>query len=107
MKLLRGRREEPGNEATSYVCTYVQPSRAPPPFDCKLEIMVGRNTFTLDEVMNELDGMEDDSEDDFDGYLDLDTDEREERGEKSANLDVRAHNKRGEVRIWMWGQISR
>ena len=32
--------------------------------------------------MNELDGMEDDSEDDFDGYLDLDTDEREERGEK-------------------------
>ena len=58
--------------------------------------MAGRNTFTLDEVMNELDGMEDDSEDDFDGYLDLDTDEREKRGEKSANLDVRARNTRGE-----------
>ena len=44
-----------------------------------LEEMAGRDTFSLDEVMNELDGMEDDSEDDFDRYFDLDTDERERR----------------------------
>ena len=45
--------------------------------------MAARDVFTLDDVMNELDAddlFEDESEDNFDGYLDADSDgERDER----------------------------
>ena len=52
--------------------------------------MVARDVFTLDDVMNELDAddlFEDESEDDFDGYLDTDSDgERDERDERDLDI---------------------
>ena len=56
--------------------------------------MAARDVFTLDDVMNELDAddlFEDESEDDFDGYLDADSDgERDERDERDMG-DERDH----------------
>ena len=58
--------------------------------------MAARYVFTLDDVMNALDAddlFEDESEDDFDGYLDADSDgERDERDERDMgderDLDI-------------------
>ena len=57
--------------------------------------MAARATFTLDEVIDELDGSdlfeEDESEDDFDGYLDDDDVEYEremEETEQTGDLDI-------------------
>ena len=56
--------------------------------------LAARYVFTLDDVMNELDAddlFEDESEDDFDGYLDADSDgERDERDERDMG-DERDH----------------
>ena len=63
--------------------------------------MAARDVFTLDDVMNELDAdelFEDESEDDFDGYLDADSDgERDERDmgderDHTEDLDVGGEN---------------
>ena len=52
--------------------------------------MAERATFTVDEVLEEIDELEDDSDDDFDGYIDseLDNDDSHEREDVESVDDI-------------------